>query len=137
MANTANAAKLTQERAKAIALLVVQLFSVIQTGLSLAGVSQLPFTSDQVSAAIMGVIAVITSVWAWWRNNNMTAAAVAGQRVVDRVKTGAQTSLASVDPGLMPTALSLEASGIDPDILTAMAANADADDADTAAEESK
>lgn len=134
---TSNMAKLTQERAKAIVLLIVQLFSVVQTGLSLAGISQLPFTSDQVSTAITGVIAVITSVWAWWRNNNMTAAAVAGQRVVDRVKTGAQTSLASVDPRLMPTALSLEASGIDPDILTAMAANADADDADTAAEESK
>lgn len=132
---TSNVAKLTQERAKAIALLVVQLFSVIQTGLSLAGVSQLPFTSDQVSAAITGVIAVITSVWAWWRNNNMTAAAVAGQRVVDRVKTGVQTSLTSIDPELMPTAIQLDASGIDPDILTAMAANAD--EADTGAEEAK
>ena len=46
------------ERTKAIVLLIVQLFSVAQTGLSIAGISQLPFTSDQVSTAITGVIAV-------------------------------------------------------------------------------
>ena len=67
---------LTVERTKAIVLLIVQLFSVAQTGLSIAGISQLPFTSDQVSTAITGVIAVIASVWAWWRNNNVTTAAV-------------------------------------------------------------
>ena len=61
---TSNMAKLTQERVKAIVLLIVQLFSVVQTGLSLAGISQLPFTSDQVSTAITGVIAVITSIYA-------------------------------------------------------------------------
>ena len=51
---------LTVERTKAIVLLIVQLFSVAQTGLSIAGISQLPFTSDQVSTAITGVIAVLT-----------------------------------------------------------------------------
>ncbi|MDU1018580.1 MAG: phage holin [Bifidobacterium breve] len=121
---TSNMAKLTQERVKAIVLLIVQLFSVVQTGLSLAGISQLPFTSDQVSTAITGVIAVIASIYAWWRNNNITAAAVAGQRITDRVKTGAQSSLTSIDPELMPTAIQLEASGIDPDVLNLMAENA-------------
>ena len=67
---------LTVERTKAIILLIVQLFSVAQTGLSIAGISQLPFTTDQVSTAITGVIAVIASVYAWWRNNNLTGAAV-------------------------------------------------------------
>ena len=70
---------LTVERTKAIILLIVQLFSVAQTGLSIAGISQLPFTTDQVSTAITGVIAVIASVYAWWRNNNLTGAA-AGRR---------------------------------------------------------
>ncbi|WP_368102597.1 phage holin, partial [Bifidobacterium bifidum] len=69
---------LTVERTKAIILLIVQLFSVAQTGLSIAGISQLPFTTDQVSTAITGVIAVIASVYAWWRNNNLTGAAVQG-----------------------------------------------------------
>lgn len=44
-ANT-NIPGLTAERTKSIVLLLVQLFSVVQTGLSIAGISQLPFTSD-------------------------------------------------------------------------------------------
>ena len=74
---------LTVERTKAIILLIVQLFSVAQTGLSIAGISQLPFTTDQVST---GVIAVIASVYAWWRNNNLTGAAVQGQQLTDALK---------------------------------------------------
>ena len=58
-ANTTTIPGLTVERTKSIVLLLVQLFSVVQTGLSIAGISQLPFTSDQVSTAITGVIAVI------------------------------------------------------------------------------
>ena len=77
---------LTVERTKAIILLIVQLFSVAQTGLSIAGISQLAFTSDQVSTAITGVIAVIASVWAWWRNNNVTTAAVQGQQLTNALK---------------------------------------------------
>lgn len=79
---------LTVERTKSIILLLVQLFSVTQTGLSIAGISQLPFTTDQVSTAITGVIAVIASVWAWWRNNNMTTAAVQGQQLTRALKNG-------------------------------------------------
>lgn len=80
---------LTVERTKAIILLIVQLFSVAQTGLSIAGISQLPFTTDQVSTAITGVIAVIAviaSVYAWWRNNNLTGAAVQGQQLTNAIK---------------------------------------------------
>ena len=84
-ANT-NIPGLTAERTKSIVLLLVQLFSVVQTGLSIAGISQLPFTSDQVSTAITGVIAVIASVYAWWRNNNLTGAAVQGQQLTDALK---------------------------------------------------
>lgn len=73
----------TVERTKAIILLIVQLFSVAQTGLSIAGISQLPFTTDQVSTAITGVIA---SVYAWWRNNNLTGAAVQGQQLTNAIK---------------------------------------------------
>lgn len=86
---------LTAERVKAIALLIVQLYSIAQTGLSLAGISQLPFTTDQVSTAITGVIAVIASVWAWWRNNNVTGAAVQGQQLTRALKNGQLNTVAT------------------------------------------
>ena len=90
---------LTVERTKAIILLIVQLFSVVQTGLSIAGISQLPFTSDQVSTAITGVIAVIVSIYSWWRNNTATSAAVQGQQVVNAVKLAQDTGNAVDMPG--------------------------------------
>jgi len=98
-ANTTTIPGLTVERTKSIVLLLVQLFSVVQTGLSIAGISQLPFTSDQVSTAITGVIAVIASVYAWWRNNNVTSAAVQGQQVVNAVKLAQSTGNAVDMPG--------------------------------------
>ena len=55
-ANTTTIPGLTVERTKSIVLLLVQLFSVVQTGLSIAGISQ-------VSTAITGVIAVIVSIY--------------------------------------------------------------------------
>ena len=87
-ANTTTIPGLTVERTKSIVLLLVQLFSVVQTGLSIAGISQLPFTSDQVSTAITGVIAVIASIYSWWRNNNVTEAAVQGQQLTTAIKNG-------------------------------------------------
>lgn len=79
---------LTAERVKAVIVLVVQLYSIAQTGLSLAGISQLPFTSDEVSTAITGVIAVATSIYAWWRNNNVTEAAYTGSQLTRSIKNG-------------------------------------------------
>lgn len=101
-ANTTTIPGLTVERTKSIVLLIVQLFSVVQTGLSIAGISQLPFTSDQVSTAITGVIAVIAvivSIYSWWRNNNVTSAAVQGQQVVNAVKLAQDTGNAVDMPG--------------------------------------
>lgn len=89
---------LTLERTKSIVLLLVQLFSVLQTGLSIAGVSQLPFTTDQVSTAITGVIAVIASVWAWWRNNNVTEAAVQGQQLTNAIRNGSIATTQGTSP---------------------------------------
>lgn len=88
------------ERVKSFALLAAQLYAVVQTGLTLAGVAQLPWTSGQVSAAVTGVAAVALSVWSWWRNNNVTANAVAAQRVkrnLDDAETTASETGASTD----------------------------------------
>lgn len=88
---------MTIGRIKSVVLLIVQLYSVVQTGLTLAGFNALPFTSDDVSAAITGVIAVIASVYAWWRNNNMTEAAVEGQKLTDSIKSGVATAVQGTD----------------------------------------
>lgn len=110
-ANTTTIPGLTVERTKSIVLLLVQLFSVVQTGLSIAGISQLPFTSDQVSTAITGVIAVIASIYSWWRNNNVTEAAVQGQQLTTAIKHG--TIAATQGTSLPPETTGLTHDDID------------------------
>ena len=110
-ANTTTIPGLTVERTKSIVLLLVQLFSVVQTGLSIAGISQLPFTSDQVSTAITGVIAVIASIYSWWRNNNVTEAAVQGQQLTTAIKNG--TIAATQGTSLPPETTGLTQDDID------------------------
>lgn len=95
---TATIPGLTQERVKAVVLLLVQLYSVVQTGLSLAGIAALPFTSDQVSTAITGVIAVATSIWAWWRNNSITEAGYAGRQLTAGIKNGSVAAVQGTTP---------------------------------------
>ena len=110
-ANPTTIPGLTVERTKSIVLLLVQLFSVVQTGLSIAGISQLPFTSDQVSTAITGVIAVIASIYSWWRNNNVTEAAVQGQQLTTAIKNG--TIAATQGTSLPPETTGLTHDDID------------------------
>ena len=106
-ANTTTIPGLTVERTKSIVLLI----SVVQTGLSIAGISQLPFTSDQVSTAITGVIAVIASIYSWWRNNNVTEAAVQGQQLTTAIKNG--TIAATQGTSLPPETTGLTQDDID------------------------
>lgn len=80
---------LTTERVKAIATLAVTLFSTVNAGLALAGINTLPFTSDQVSAAVYGVLSVVTTFYAWWKNQNLTSAAVVGQQTTSAIKANA------------------------------------------------
>ncbi|KFI56599.1 phage holin [Bifidobacterium callitrichos] len=89
---------LTTERIKSIVLLAVQLYSLIQTGLSLAGIAILPFTSYQVSTAITGVIALITGVYAWWRNNSITEAGYAGSQLTASIKNGSIAAVQGDSP---------------------------------------
>ena len=55
-------------------------------GLSLAGINPLPFTNEQVSASIFGVIGIAGTIYGWWKNQNITSASLAGQQLVDALK---------------------------------------------------
>lgn len=97
--------QLTKERVKAIATLCATLLASVNAGLALAGVNALPFTSDQVTAWVSGVLGVVLTVFSWWKNQNLTAASVQGQHVVRSVKlAGASGDAADhADPSVVNT----------------------------------
>ena len=84
--NTNNLPGLTGERVKAGVTIVVTLYALINAGLSLAGINPLPFTDEQVSASVFGVIGIAGTFYGWWKNQNITSASLAGQQLVDALK---------------------------------------------------
>lgn len=83
---TNNLPGLTGERVKAGVTIVVTLYALINAGLSLAGINPLPFTDEQVSASVFGVIGIAGTIYGWWKNQNITSASLAGQQLVDALK---------------------------------------------------
>lgn len=76
------------ERVKSVAAIVAASYFVLNTVLSAFNVNPLPFTNEEVSAAVSSVGAVVMTVVVWWRQNVMTKAASDGHRLTTAIKTG-------------------------------------------------
>ena len=79
---------LMQERVKSVAAIIAALYFVANTIIGSFGVNPLPFTNEEVSAAVSSVGAVVMTVVVWWRQNVMTKAANDGHKLTTAIKTG-------------------------------------------------
>ena len=50
--------------------------------LNACGKNPLPFSDDEVYTGVSAVVATVAAVWAWWKNNSFTAAAVKADEVL-------------------------------------------------------
>lgn len=55
----------------------VLLFALANQTLTISGHNPLPFSEDEVGQAVSMVLTVGASLWAWWKNNSFTQAAIA------------------------------------------------------------
>lgn len=112
---------LASERVKSVAAIVAALYFVLNTVLSAFNVNPLPFTNEEVAAAVSGVGAVVMTVVVWWRQNVMTKAANDGHRLTTAIKTGQVaavqgTSLPPTD--INPTAGEVDEADVELDEVT-------------------
>lgn len=70
----------------AIVRLVVLVVLLINQALVTFGYNPLPFSDEQIYEAISVVAVVVATIYAWWRNNNITPEALAGQGEIERLK---------------------------------------------------
>lgn len=99
---------LTTERVKSVAAIIAALYFVLNTILGSFGINPLPFTSDEVSAAVSSMGAVVMTIVVWWRQNIMTDAANQGHKLTTAIKNGqvavtqgtSQPPAAETDPAL-------------------------------------
>lgn len=94
---SATGTTLFMERVKSIAAIVAALYFTLNTILSAFNVNPLPFTNEDVSAAVSSVGAVVMTIVVWWRQNVMTSAANDGHKLTTAIKTGQVAAVQGTD----------------------------------------
>ena len=67
---------------------VCLVLALVNQGLALAGRSLLPITDEQVAEVITLGFTIVTALWAWWKNNSFTKAAIQADEVMHGLKDG-------------------------------------------------
>lgn len=70
----------------AIVRLVVLVILIINQTLITLGYEPLPFSDEQIYEAVSIVALVVITIYSWWKNNNVTDVALAGQAEIERIK---------------------------------------------------
>lgn len=70
------------ERIKAI------LTIVITAAVNIANVYGYAIDAEPLITGALSILSVITIIYSWWKNQNVTDAAVEGQKVIDSIKSG-------------------------------------------------
>lgn len=62
--------------------------ALVNQVLVMKGHSLLPITDEQVNELITLVATIVTAVWAWWKNNSFTQAAIVADEFMHDIKNG-------------------------------------------------
>lgn len=55
---------------------VVLVFALANQALTICGYNPFPFSEEEVGQAVSMVLTVAAALWAWWKNNSFTQAAI-------------------------------------------------------------
>ena len=75
-------ANITKERVVAVVRLAVMLISAVAGGFGLA------VDSDALLTIVLCAVALVSAIYSWWKNNNLTNAANMAQGFLDEIKRG-------------------------------------------------
>lgn len=65
---------------------IVLIIALANQALAIAGKEVFPVSEDQVYQIVTLIVTVGASVWAWWKNNSFTKAAIEADKVLDQLK---------------------------------------------------
>lgn len=74
------------EKTKAIIRLIVQAVLLFNMALTLAGKNPLTVDESALTDWLTTTMTAISSIWIWWKNNNVTKAAEYAQRSLNELK---------------------------------------------------
>ena len=65
---------------------IVLAVTLINQVLTMLGKNPLPFAEDELSALLPTTATVVASLWAWWKNNSFTPAAIKADEYLMELK---------------------------------------------------
>lgn len=74
------------QRLAAFARLLVPFYALVNAFLLSLGYNPLPFSDEEVTAAVNTVIGAVGTLYVWWKNSNVTKEAQEAQLLYDQVK---------------------------------------------------
>lgn len=66
---------------------VVLVVALVNQVLTATGKNPLPFSDDMIYEAVTLAVTIGASVWAWWKNNSFTKAAIEADQYLKDLKT--------------------------------------------------
>lgn len=74
------------QRLAAFARLIVPFYALVNAFLLSVGYNPMPFSDEEVTAAVNAVIGAVGTLYVWFKNNNVTKEAQEAQLLYDQVK---------------------------------------------------
>ena len=76
----------TKISAGTIARTIILLLALVNQCLNMAGVQTIPIADEDVNTFVSTAWTVIASLWAWWKNNSFTRAAIEADQTLKEKK---------------------------------------------------
>lgn len=64
----------------------VMLIALINQILTMFGINPLPFSNEQIYNILSAAATVVTTLWAWWKNNSFTKNAIEADKYLKKLK---------------------------------------------------
>ncbi len=76
----------TKIQANTIIRTIVLVITLVNQALTIFGKNPLPFSENQIYEALTAVSTVLAAIWAWWKNNSFTKAAIEADGYMKELK---------------------------------------------------
>lgn len=65
---------------------IVLIIALINSILIMCNINPLPFSDEQIYQGVSAIVAVIATLWAWWKNNSFTKEAIEADEYKKKIK---------------------------------------------------
>ena len=66
---------------------IITAVALLNSVLVILGKSPLPWSNDELYEGLSAALAVITTMWSWWKNNSFTTAAIKADSYMEEMKS--------------------------------------------------